>query len=291
MKILEMNSITKSYGNFKALDNINFELSAGEIVCFLGPNGAGKTTAISIMLGLRKATTGTVRLFGESPNQAKSRDRIGVMLQESGVPGSLKVKELLNLIRATYSHSLPTTEILEKADLLEKQNARIATLSGGQKQRLYFALAIAGDPDIVFLDEPTIAMDVQSRQVFWRVLRNFAKLGKSILFSTHYLEEADENADRIIVINKGQIIAQGSPSEIKAVVADKTIRFKTDLKPEQAKELGFNLQIDADYKLIYTQNAEETIAKLFAKNIEIKDLTITATDLEAAFLSLTKEQK
>ncbi len=291
MKILEMNSITKSYGNFKALDNINFELSAGEIVCFLGPNGAGKTTAISIMLGLRKATTGTVRLFGESPNQAKSRDRIGVMLQESGVPGSLKVKELLNLIRATYSHSLPTTEILEKADLLEKQNARIATLSGGQKQRLYFALAIAGDPDIVFLDEPTVAMDVQSRQVFWRVLRNFAKLGKSILFSTHYLEEADENADRIIVINKGQIIAQGSPSEIKAVVADKTIRFKTDLKPEQAKELGFNLQIDADYKLIYTQNAEETIAKLFAKNIEIKDLTITATDLEAAFLSLTKEQK
>ncbi len=291
MKILEMNSITKSYGNFKALDNINFELSAGEIVCFLGPNGAGKTTAISIMLGLRKATTGTVRLFGESPNQAKSRDRIGVMLQESGVPGSLKVKELLNLIRATYSHSLPTTEILEKADLLEKQNARIATLSGGQKQRLYFALAIAGDPDIVFLDEPTIAMDVQSRQVFWRVLRNFAKLGKSILFSTHYLEEADENADRIIVINKGQIIAQGSPSEIKAVVADKAIRFKTDLKPEQAKELGFNLQTDADYKLIYTQNAEETIAKLFAKNIKIEDLTITATDLEAAFLSLTKEQK
>ena len=291
MKILEMNSITKSYGNFKALDNINFELSAGEIVCFLGPNGAGKTTAISIMLGLRKATSGTVRLFGESPNQAKSRDRIGVMLQESGVPGSLKVKELLNLIRATYSHSLPTVEILEKADLLEKQNARIATLSGGQKQRLYFALAIAGDPDIVFLDEPTVAMDVQSRQVFWQVLRNFAKLGKSILFSTHYLEEADENADRIIVINKGQIIAQGSPSEIKAVVADKTIRFKTDLNSEQAKELGFNLQTDADYKLIYTQNAEETIAKLFAKNIKIKDLTITATDLEAAFLSLTKEQK
>ena len=291
MKILEMNSITKSYGNFKALDNINFELSAGEIVCFLGPNGAGKTTAISIMLGLRKATSGTVKLFGESPNQTKSRDRIGVMLQESGVPGSLKVKELINLIRATYSYSLPTNEILEKADLLEKQNARIATLSGGQKQRLYFALAIAGDPDIVFLDEPTVAMDVQSRQVFWQVLRNFAKLGKSILFSTHYLEEADENADRIIVINKGQIIAQGSPSEIKAVVADKTIRFKTDLKPEQAKELGFNLQTDADYKLIYTQNAEETIAKLFAKNIKIEDLTITATDLEAAFLSLTKEQK
>jgi len=291
MKILEMNSITKTYGSFKALDNISFDLSAGEIVCFLGPNGAGKTTAISIMLGLKKATSGTVSLFGESPNQAKSRDRIGVMLQESGVPDSLKVSELINLIRATYSYALPTDEILKKADLLEKQNARISTLSGGQKQRLYFALAIAGDPDIVFLDEPTVAMDVQSRQVFWQVLRDFAKLGKSILFSTHYLEEADENADRIIVINKGQIIAQGSPTDIKAVVADKSIRFKTDITSLEAKNLGINMQQDGEYSLIYTQNAEETLADLFAKNIKIKDLSVTTTDLEAAFLSLTKEQK
>lgn len=291
MKILEMNSVTKTYGDFKALDNIDFELSAGEIVCFLGPNGAGKTTAISIMLGLRRATSGDVKLFGESPKNTSSRDRIGVMLQESGVPASLKVKELINLIRATYSHSLPAQEILEKADLLEKQNARISTLSGGQKQRLYFALAIAGDPDIVFLDEPTVAMDVQSRKVFWETLQNFAKLGKSILFSTHYLEEADENADRIIVINKGQIIAQGSPTDIKAVVADKTIRFKTNINQIEAKELGFDIKKDAEYSIIYTQNAEQTIAKLFAKNIEIKDLTITATDLEAAFISLTKEQK
>lgn len=289
MQIIEMNGVVKNYGSFQALKGLDFKLSRAEKVCFLGPNGAGKTTAINIMLGLKKASSGSVRLFGEQPKQRKNRDRVGVMLQESGIPESLKVSEIINLIKATYSYSLPTSEIIEKADLSHKQSARVGSLSGGEKQRLFFALAIAGDPDLVFLDEPTVAMDVHSRKVFWEELDKFHKLGKSILFSTHYLEEADEFADRIVVINKGKKIAEGSPSEIKAVVASKTVEFKSTSDLTKYYSLGIKSLGNNSFHF-YSNEPEPILKKLFADNVHLSDLSINSTDLEAAFVSLTEAE-
>ena len=288
--ILELDGVRKRYGDTDALAGIDLRVRQGEVVCFLGPNGAGKTSAIHIMLGLRDPSAGEVRLFGRSPRSAAARARVGVMLQESGVPGSLRVTELIRLFQATYPVTLPTDEILARVELEEKRNALVSTLSGGQKQRLYFALAIAGDPDLLFLDEPTVAMDVASRRAFWQQLREFADAGKTVLFSTHYLEEADAAADRIVVIDRGHIIAQGTPAQIKALTADKTVRFRADLDPAALARLPGVQRVGREngLLLLLCNEPEAALAELFRAGHTISDLTVVDTELETAFIALTE---
>lgn len=291
MSVIDVHAITKRYGAVEALRGIDLDVQQGEIVGFLGPNGAGKTTAISVMLGLRKPTGGTVRLWGLAPDDRRARQRVGVMLQESGVPGSMRVQEIVRLFQSYYPFTLPTGEILRRADLLDKRRALIWELSGGQKQRLYFALALAGDPDLLFLDEPTVGMDVETRMSFWEQVRGFAAAGKTILFSTHYLEEADALADRIVVIDKGRIVAQGTPREIKALTADTIVRLRTNLPPSVAQEYpGVRYVTQERGEMIIATTTPETFLRaVFLADWQVADLSVQPADLEAAFLSLTEE--
>lgn len=290
MNVIEMQGVTKRYGTVEALQGIDLQVQPGEVVGFLGPNGAGKTTAINIMLGLRTATSGTTRLWGTSPSDPTAKARTGVMLQESGVPETLRVQEVVQLFQSYYPYTLPTNEIIERAGLTEKRRSLIDKLSGGQKQRLFFALALAGDPDLLFLDEPTAGMDVETRMRFWKQVRGFAAAGKTILFSTHYLEEADALANRIVVINKGQIIAQGTPHEIKALTADTRVRMRTDLPIERLQTYPgvHRITMENDYLTITTNEPEALLRHIFHQDWQVADLQVQPADLETAFVNLTE---
>ncbi len=291
MNIIEARGLTKRYGNVLALDAIDLDVERGEIVGFLGPNGAGKSTAIALMLGLRRPTAGSVRVFGVAPTDGAAKSRTGVMLQESGVPETLRVGEMLRLFQSYYPWTLPTDEILTRAGLQSKRNDLIGNLSGGQKQRLYFALAIAGDPDLLFLDEPTVGMDVESRLQFWKHLREFVAAGKTILFSTHYLEEADALANRIVVINKGTIVAQGTPAEIKGLGADTRIVMRTNMPLDVAQGYAGvrDVQVEQGMLTITTATPEAFLRRFFQEDWQVEDLRVERVDLESAFLQLTEE--
>src|SRR6266481_2526759 len=200
--VVELIAVSKRYGPVHALRGVTLTIQPGEIVAMLGPNGAGKTTSISLMLGLRQPTGGTVRLFGLPPTDRRARSRAGVMLQESGTPGVLTVRELIELFRTYYPSPLPADRAIAMAGLADKADARVVTLSGGLRQRLYFALAICGDPEILFLDEPTVGMDIEARRAFVASIKHLADAGKTIVFTTHYLREAEELARRIVVIDR-----------------------------------------------------------------------------------------
>ncbi|MGH7883640.1 MAG: ABC transporter ATP-binding protein, partial [Candidatus Dormibacteraceae bacterium] len=197
----------KSYAEVEALRGVSLSIPKGESVAMLGPNGAGKTTSISLMLGLRKPTDGEVRLFGLPPADRRARSRCGVMLQESGISDVLKVREVVQLFQTYYPRPMAAQRAVEMAGLVDQAEVKVDKLSGGQRQRLYYALAVCGDPDALFLDEPTVGMDVESRRAFLDGIREFGRQGRTLILTTHYLEEADQLADRIIVIDHGQVVA------------------------------------------------------------------------------------
>ncbi|MHB8330940.1 MAG: ABC transporter ATP-binding protein, partial [Candidatus Dormibacteria bacterium] len=223
--------VRKSYGRVEALRGVSVTVQRGEVMAMLGPNGAGKTTAISVMLGMRRPTAGQARLFDLDPSDRAARSRCGVMLQESGVNDVLGVRETVDIFRGYYPSPLPTGRVLELAGLGEVANRKINALSGGQRQRLYYALAICGDPEALFLDEPTAGMDVESRRAFIDGIRRYASEGRTVILSTHYLEEADQLADRVVVIDRGMIIADDSPAAIKSKVASRRVTFTMSPPP------------------------------------------------------------
>jgi ABC-2 type transport system ATP-binding protein len=281
---------TKKYGDVEALKGISLDIELGEVVAMLGPNGAGKTTSISLMLGLRKPTSGTARLFGLNPTDRRARSRTGVMLQESGVPQVLKVSEMIDLFRSYYPSPMPTARVIELAGLQEKAQSQNKDLSGGQRQRLYFALAICGDPDLIFLDEPTVGLDVESRRAFIQSIKGFIATGKTIVLTTHYLEEADELAKRVVVIDHGQIIADASPDEIKAKVVGKKVTF-TSARPLAPADLhGLPItatEIQGQHYVLVTGEPEAVLRELFRRGVDLTDLEVTGAGLEEAFLALT----
>ncbi|HEU4919530.1 MAG TPA: ABC transporter ATP-binding protein [Candidatus Limnocylindrales bacterium] len=289
--IVELRGITKRYGSVEALAGIDLDVMPGEIVAVLGPNGAGKTTAIAIMLGLRQPSVGTVRVFGEDPLHAGVRERIGAMLQESGIPATLRVGEVVDLFRAYYPLALPRDEVLAAADLLDLRDRPAGKLSGGQRQRLYFALALAGDPDLLFLDEPTVGMDVAARRAFWDRIRALAELGKTVLFSTHLLEEADALATRIVLIDRGRVIAAGTPAEIKARVAGKRIRVRGPLSTDAIGAIPGITSVarHGGYHLLTAEDAMPVLRHLMALGSLVEEVTVEDAGLEAAFLGLTEE--
>jgi ABC-2 type transport system ATP-binding protein len=287
---VELVDAVKRYGAVEALKGVSFAIAPGSLVAMLGPNGAGKTTSISLMLGLRHPTSGKALIFGSDPRDGATRRRFGAMLQESGIPQMLKVSELVELFRSYYPRPMDAEQAIRLAGLEEKRSSLVRDLSGGQVQRLYFALAICGDPEILFLDEPTVGLDVEGRRVFLNAIRQFAQSGKTILLTTHYLEEADELAQRVIVINRGHIVADGTPEEIKSRVAGKKVSFLSRVPIGQAdlQGLPINSSNVADHHVtLMTSTPEDVLRELFRRGVEMHNLEVRGADLEEAFLSLT----
>ncbi|HZR59224.1 MAG TPA: ABC transporter ATP-binding protein [Terriglobales bacterium] len=247
--VAQLQGISKNYGPVKALSNVALSVRSGELLALLGPNGAGKTTAVRLLLGLAKPTTGTARVFGGDPVNANVRTRTGAMLQVAKVPETLRVREHIRLFSSYYPKPLELSDVLAAAGLEDIKNRPFGELSGGQKQRVLFALAICGDPDLVFLDEPTVGLDVEARRLLWNEIRKLIARGKTVLLTTHYLQEADALADRVVVIDHGSIIAEGTPSEIKARTAGRRIRCITQLSMDLIRRMPSVLAVRRIAKL------------------------------------------
>ena len=293
MPAVELIKARKEYGSTVALNDVDLRIEEGEVVAVLGPNGAGKTTAISLMLGLRPPTSGAVRLFGKSPSDVGARSRCGVMLQESGVPLLLTVSDLVRLFSSYYPRHLPADEVIRKAGLQDKAASRFEKLSGGQQQRLFFALAICGDPDVLFLDEPTVGMDVEGRRMFIAELKEWARSGRTIILTTHYLEEADQLAERIVVISRGSVIADAPPAQIKSMVAGKkvTFRFRGEAPRSLLESLPVtSLAIEDGTATLLTPEPVQAVRHVLASaGDDVVDLDVSGADLEEAFVHLTAE--
>jgi ABC-2 type transport system ATP-binding protein len=287
--IASLRRVSKSFGEVQALRQVDFTVRAGELVALLGPNGAGKTTAVKLFLGLAKPTTGTVSVFGGNPIHAEVRTRIGAMLQVAKVPETLRVREHIDLFSSYYPKPLPLAETLALAGLQEIKDREFGELSGGQRQRVLFALAVCGDPDILFLDEPTVGLDVEARRVLWEEIRKLIARGKTVLLTTHYLEEADALADRVVVINRGEIIAEGTPAEIKANTAGRRIRCVTSLDIETVRGLSGVIEVrrDRDALEISAGVAEPVLRELLMRDAGVSGIEVTSAGLEDAFLALT----
>jgi ABC-2 type transport system ATP-binding protein len=246
---------------------------------------------VKLFLGLARANAGTVRVFGGDPRQPQNRIRTGAMLQVGRVPETLRVQEHIDLFSSYYPKPLPRAQVLAAAGLTGLEKRLFGELSGGQRQRVLYALAICGDPDLLFLDEPTVGLDVESRRMLWDEIRRLVARGKTVLLTTHYLNEADALADRVVVINQGSIIAQGTPAAIKARTAGKRIRCITRLEPEFVRQLAGVLEARRDREALEIQaaEAEPVIRELFAHDPKLSGLEITSAGLEEAFLALTRD--
>ncbi len=289
---VELVDAHKSYGSVRALKGVNVAIHRGEVVAMLGPNGAGKTTAINLMLGLRRPTSGQARLFGLDPNDRRARSRCGVMLQESGVPDTLTVRELVELFGSYYPHPMAPDRAVALAGLEAQAGRQSGKLSGGQRQRLYFALAVCGDPELIFLDEPSVGMDVESRHAFMDSIRQFEHEGRTIVLTTHYLEEADQLAERVVVIDRGVVIADASPAEIKSRVVGKRVSFRSPRQLDEADLRGLpysSLDLDRGRVRLLSNAPEALLRGLFDRGVEIGDLEVVGADLEEAFLAITTE--
>jgi len=289
--VARLHSVTKRYGQVTALDNFSMELRSGEVVALLGPNGAGKTTAVRLLLGLISPNGGSVRVLGRDPRDADARTRIGAMLQVSRVPEMLRVREHIGLFRTYYPNPLPVEDVVRAAKLEGIEDKMFGKLSGGQKQRTLFGLAICGNPDLIFLDEPTVGMDIESRRALWDQIRALSAAGKTVLLTTHYLEEADMLANRIVVINKGKLLCEGTPAEIKHRVSGRKIRCITRLDPDFLRGLASvtEVQQDREAVVILAEQPEKVVREMLVRDESLHGLEVSAAALEDAFLALTAD--
>jgi ABC-2 type transport system ATP-binding protein len=290
---VRFSSVVHRYRSLVALDHVDLEVARGETLALLGPNGAGKSTAISILLGLQRAQEGTVSVLGTDPRAAMASGKVGAMLQVgggSGLPHGVKVGELVKMTSRLYRRPAPVERTLARAGLTNLADRQTQRLSGGQAQRVRFALAIAGNPDLVFLDEPTVAMDVEGRRAFWAMMRGFAGEGRTVLFATHHLDEADAVADRIVVLRRGAVVANGPASTIKATVATRRLRFVSKgADPARLRELdGVDaVSVRGSEVVLDSLDADATVRSLVISGVAFSDIEVTGADLEQAFVALT----
>ncbi|MFI1091115.1 ATP-binding cassette domain-containing protein [Streptomyces sp. NPDC020917] len=282
-------AVQKKFGAVEAVAGVDLEIARGETLALLGRNGAGKSTTIGLLLGLDRPDVGEVELFGGPPALAVRAGRVGAMLQDGHPIPRVTVRELVAFVAAAYPQPMPADEALELAGIAELGRRRVDRLSGGQTQRLRFALAVAGNPWLIVLDEPTAALDVAARRTFWHSMRGYAARGNTVLFSTHYLEEADENADRIVVIDRGRIVADGSGDLIRQAVGGTLVSF--DLQGRGTEGLRAlpgvtGVEVHGDRALLRTGDSDATVLALAAAG-RVRRLEVAPASLEDAFLSLT----
>ncbi|KKO52641.1 ABC transporter ATP-binding protein [Paenibacillus sp. DMB20] len=296
--VVELGQVTKTYGAKKAVDHISLAIQKGSITAILGPNGAGKTTALSMILGLIDPTEGDVKLFGRSPKDRQVKEKIGAMLQEVSVMDSLKAREIIQLIRGYYPHPMEMTELMKLTGLTEEELGKRATkMSGGQKRKLSFALALAGNPELLFFDEPTVGLDTTSRRLFWKTVRSLADKGKTILFTTHYLQEADDIADRIVLFKDGRVVADGTPEEIKSRLTRRSISFVAETAQNLVRErldalAGVTDVYEQEGRLhLVTENTDQALSFIFREELPVRDVRIEHGSLDEAFEQLTHKQE
>jgi ABC-2 type transport system ATP-binding protein len=285
-----LSAISKSYGQVRAVREVDLAIPPGETVALLGPNGAGKSTTIDIILGLARPDRGTVSVFGQSPADAVRAGRVGGMLQTGSPVQYLSVRELLAMVASLYPRPLPVDEVLRITSTADIAQRPTTKLSGGQAQRVRFALALVANPDLLVLDEPTASLDVESRRDFWTVMRGVAQSGKTVLFATHYLEEADAYADRIVVMARGRLVADGPSTEIKAKVGGRTILATlpgADLAALAAAPGVTSAQRRGDTVVLSCGDSDAALRDLLARYPSAHDIEVRSAGLEEAFLELT----
>jgi ABC-2 type transport system ATP-binding protein len=287
---VSVSALRKTFGAITAVDGVDLTVAPGEVVALLGPNGAGKTTTIEMLLGLSRPDSGTIRVLGLDPVAAVRSGGVGAMLQSGGLLRDLKVGETVRLVAAMHRSPLPVGRALELAGIGDLVDRRIETLSGGQRQRVLFALAVVPDPGLVVLDEPTVAMDVETRRAFWVAMHELAQEGRSVLFATHYLDEADQSADRIVLMAAGRIVADGPATQIKAAVDVRRVRATLpagDLD-RLASLPGVSLAERQGATVTLTcDDADAALRALVETEPGARDFEVRGADLEDAFLALT----
>jgi ABC-2 type transport system ATP-binding protein len=290
-----VDGLRKSYGAVEAVRGVSFNVEEGEVFGLLGPNGAGKTTTIEILEGYRHRDAGTVTVLGIDPQNGgrKLRERVGLVLQEAAVPPMLSVRELVELYRGFYPSPRPADEIIELVGLTEKAGERVRKLSGGQQRRLDVALGLVGDPELIFLDEPTTGFDPSARRAAWEVVRNMRTLGKTIVLTTHYMDEAQYLADRICVIASGQVVAEGTPETLRARTEQRThIRFELPADLDAAK-VPMALTMTNGFAVIETTTPTRSLLDLttwaVAQGLELPNLEVTRPSLEDVYLELVDD--
>ncbi len=291
---VRLQGVTKSYAAVRAVQGIDLEIRRGETVALLGPNGAGKTTTISMLLGLLLPTSGTVEVFGRTPAEAVRQSRIGAMLQEGKLLPGVKVGEVLDFVRGLHPTPVPRDKLIELANLGGLENRRVDRLSGGQTQRVRFALAIVGNPDLLVLDEPTSALDVEARRQFWASMHAYAEEGHTVLFATHYLEEAQDFASRLVIIAQGRIIADGTVPEIQTRYGQPQVSFTL----EQEGAGGFEhlpgverSEVEGLRVTLHTRDADATVRALVNTSFPWKEIAVKSNDLEEIFISLVHQEQ
>jgi ABC-2 type transport system ATP-binding protein len=287
--LAELRSVSKQFPSVLALDRVDLALAPGQLVALLGPNGAGKTTAVRLLLGTSRPTAGEVRLFGADPSDRAARSQVGTMLQVGRVPETLTPREHLELFRSYYPEPRAIEDVLAAAGIAEVADRRFGTLSGGQRQRVLFAIALCGNPRLLFLDEPTVGLDIEARHLFWDAIRDLVRDGCSVLLTTHYLEEADALADRVVVLRLGRIVADGTPAEVKRQVAGRCVRCVTRVDGEEVRQWPFvnSVRSDGSALIILTSDAESVARELLARDAALSELEVTGIGLEEAFVALT----
>ena len=290
--LAQLRRVRKAYGKVQALDGIDLDIHAGELLAVLGPNGAGKTTAIGLLLGLVRADAGEATLFGQLPQQLAARRGIGVMLQSAGIPDTLQVGELLALTRSYYATPRSVADCVAMAGLDGLLKRRYGKLSGGQQRRVQFALAICGRPRLLFLDEPTTGLDIEARQTLWRAIRELVGQGCGVLLTTHYLEEAEALADRVVVVDGGRVVAQGSVQSIRAHVVQRRIRCSSMLDADViARWPGVRSAVRNEGHIeIVADAAEAVVRRLLVEDAALEDLEVERAGLADAFVALTRNQ-
>lgn len=289
--IARLAAASKRYDALTALDQVDLQLRRGELLALLGPNGAGKSTAIALLLGLSNADAGTAELFGQNPQQIAARRRIGVMLQNAALPPTLRVGELLRLTASYYPAPRPLAETAQMAGIADLLKRPYGKLSGGQQRRVQFALALCGHPELLFLDEPTVGLDIEARQKLWAAIRQLVGEGCSVLLTTHYLEEAEALADRVCVMAKGRMIHESTVEQLRARVALKRVRCITRTSSAAVRawpSIG-EVSGEGERLLITTADAEDTVRRLLDADPQLHELEVQRAGLAEAFTELTRE--
>ncbi|MGX1367654.1 ABC-2 type transport system ATP-binding protein [Streptomyces canus] len=293
--VVAFDQVSKAYGQVRAVDGLSLTLRPGETVALLGPNGAGKSTTLDLLLGLKQPYSGGVRLFGATPREAIVAGRVGAMLQSGGLMDEVTVAELVRLACDLHPRPYRPTEVLSRAGIAQIADRKVNKLSGGQAQRVRFALATAGDSDLIVLDEPTTGMDVTTRQAFWATMREQADQGRTVLFATHYLEEADAIADRVLVLHRGRLLADGTAAEIKAKAGARRIAFDLegaiDEVPLRALPFLTSVDISGQTVRIQSTDADATVHALYGLGVYPRNLEVAGLGLEQAFVAITEAEE